>query len=675
MSAIHLSDPVINIPKIGSKYQRLLEILEIFTVEDLLYHFPFRYEDFTQVKSIKDLQEGDFCTVRGVLGPVDNITTRYRKRLTKAKVVDFTGELDIVWFNQHWLKKSLITGKTYNLSGKVGTFNKKPTLVSPEIEINDEKSLNTCRLVPIYPETAGVSSKWLRTRINDVLDSKSELQLDFSEFLPQKILDERGYNNYEWSLNQIHFPDSVVTAEKAKLRFQFEELFTELINVEKRKKEWHVTLAGHSLKPFKNKTDKFVEDLPFKLTKSQKEAVEDILTDMQKSHPMNRILEGDVGTGKTIVAVVAAFLTHLNGLKTLYMAPTEILAKQHFETFKKLLDGSGVRVSLKTSTRKKAGENWDILIGTHALLFNENYDDIGLVVIDEQHRFGVEQRGQIIEMGKKDNVPHLLTMTATPIPRTLALTLYGDLDISALKEFPVKPRNVVTKVVAESQRNDAYEWIKKKKEQAFIVCPLIEESESNSLENVKAAEAEYESLKKGVFSDLRVGLLHGRMKSKEKEEVVEKYRLGKLDVLVSTPVIEVGIDIPEATVMVIESGERYGLASLHQLRGRVGRGDKDGYCFVFMSNYSKKAYARLKNLEEIHNGLELAEIDMKFRGQGDIFGTMQHGFKRFKIATLSDVEMLERAKLAVQEIFPEIEKYPKLIERLEDRMGRYVGSN
>jgi len=678
---IKTNSPISVVPKIGPKYQKLLEKLEIFKVEDMLYHFPFRYQDYSQFKTIKDLQNGDTITVTATLASIKNIYTRNGKRITKASVVDHTGELEIIWFNQHYIKNTLEIGKTYNISGKVGFFDGKLCFLSPDMEIvsnafskKSTENIHTGRLIPIYPETLGISSKWLRAKIKSILD----LGTDLEEFLPKEILKERNFYKVEDAINKIHFPDSEEQAEKCRERFSFEELFIELLNVEKRKNDWSKKLKSVAFKPFTKEISKFINSLPFRLTTSQYNTLKEITKDLSKPTPMNRLLQGDVGTGKTVLAIISSYLTYLNGMRVLYMAPTEILAKQHKETFEKLLKDTYMNIELEIGSKKQTvkEENWDILIGTHALLFTEKgYKNIGLVIIDEQHRFGVEQRGKLLDLSKEKTFPHLLTMTATPIPRTLALTLYGDLSISILKDFPFEQRKVTTKVIPERNREEAYKWIDKKNEPTFIVCPLIDASESLSLENVKAAQEEYEILKNGVFKNKSVGLLHGRMKSKEKDEVIRKFREGEIDVLVSTPVIEVGIDVPDATIMVIESAERYGLASLHQLRGRVGRSQKEGYCFAFMSNNSRNSYKRLKYLEELNSGVDLAEVDLKMRGQGDIFGSMQHGFKKLKIANVNDLKMLEDAKVQAQKYFPLLDKYPKLLEKLTQRKGEYITSN
>ncbi len=668
-----LTNPVSSVPKIGPKYRKLLEKLEIYTVEDLMYHFPFRYDDLSNIKDVSDLVAGEVATIKGLLESVNNIYTKNGKKLTVAKIQDSSGVTQAIWFNQHYLKKSLQVGDTYQFSGKVDTFSNKICLIAPEIE-KSEHPIHTGRLVPVYPETLGISSKYLRSRINDVLlrDSK------FEEFLPEMLLNKRNLNEFDKAVRSIHFPNTDADSKHARHRFEFEEFFLELLKVEIRKDAWERKLMGIPFdeKKIKGAVVDFIKTLPFTLTDSQEAAYQEILKDMTYKHPMNRLLEGDVGTGKTVVAVIASYFTKLNGYKTIYMAPTEILANQHYETFKKFLEPLGLKVFLITGNKKEAGDNWDVLIGTHALLYGDrNYSNTGLIVIDEQHRFGVEQRAKLLETAGKKSIPHLLTMTATPIPRTLALTLFGDLSISTLRTPPNIGKKITTKVLSDKQRIEAYEHIRDRGESTFIVCPLIEESESISLENVKAAEVEFLSLKSGVFSGTSIGLLHGRMKPKEKQEVMDKFKSGEIKVLVSTPVIEVGIDVPEATVMVIESAERYGLASLHQLRGRVGRGDKPGVCLLFVSNNSVKSHERLKNMEKISNGLELAEIDMRLRGQGDVYGTMQHGFKSFKVADINNLEMLTQAKEDAQEIFQELGKYPHLKEKLIQKSGKLVGQN
>lgn len=745
---------VSKLPKIGPKYEKLLNKLEIKTINDLLYHFPFRYEDYSKITSVADIKankilEGSNVTVKATIEKITNIYTKNRKRLTIAKVSDSsdvlkaeyqenlysepsmsqnktqkkdnkTQTLEIVWFNQHYLTKTLKKNRTYYFSGKVQKFSSKLNLVAPTYEpatVNEQEAtqkeqgsgaskiettnLNTARLVPIYSETKGLTSRWLRTRINDVL-SIFENTNEFKEFIPEKTLKKHKLPYFENAINNIHFPPNLKESERARKRFAFEELLLELLSVEDIKQTWNKKYAGVHIEKnrYKNAIEDFKNSLPFTLTNSQKKSVNQIFDDLDSKQPMNRLLEGDVGSGKTIVAILAAYLTHLNGFKTLYMAPTEILAKQHHKTFKSFLKDVKIDIELITgSTRKnlkkKSGASKNsnsksnsiegnnknnVIIGTHALLFEkEDFKNVGLIIIDEQHRFGVEQRAKLAKMGTKNMVPNMLTMTATPIPRTLALTVYGDLNISVLDEMPNKNKKITTKVVGEKMREKTYKLLAQRAkggEQAFIVCPFIEESVIEGLEHIKAAQKEYEILTKGVFKGLAVGLLHGKMTPQEKQNVMQDFRNERLQILISTPVIEVGVDVPNATIMIIESAERFGLASLHQLRGRVGRGEKEGFCFVFMSSYSKKAYARLKNLENIANGLKLAEIDMQYRGQGDIFGTMQHGFKRFKLADLSDINFVESVKKEAQSLYKNIDNNNlKALKNKVNSKSYYISNN
>lgn len=673
---MNLTSDISNVPKIGPKYKKLLEKLGIKTIRDLLYHFPFRYDDLSQTKPIAELVLNDVVTITATLDSVDNIFTRTRKKITKATFSDPTGKISAIWFNMHYIKKNLLEGERYSVSGRVGISGGKLGFVSPQVEKlggGTGSAVHSGRLVPIYPETYGVSSKWLRTRISELLGGLVELE----EFLPEDVLKKNKFLTFEKALKAFHFPEDLKEAGEAKKRFAYEELFLSLLSVEQRKDAWNDDLKGHEMtrsKNIENKLSEFIKSLPFSLTPSQSGAVETIFTDMMAKHPMNRLVEGDTGVGKTIVAVISAYFAHLNGFKTLYMAPTEILAQQHFQTFKTYLEPLGVKVVLKTGTSKVI-KDFDIVIGTHALIYiEEKIKNVGLIVIDEQQRFGVEQRTKLMDLGTKGKIPHLLTMTATPIPRTLALTLYGDLAISSIKVAENRYKNIKTWIIGEKKRTEAYEWVSTQNVPTFVVCPLIEASEHEMLENVRAAEVEFENLKNGPFKNLSVGLIHGRMKTKEKEKAVDDFKTGKLQVLVATPVIEVGIDIPDATIMMIESAERYGLASLHQLRGRVGRTGQEAYCMLFMSSYSKGGFERLKNLEKYDSGLKLAEIDMKIRGQGDLYGTAQHGFIEFKVADPTDFEVLEAAKIDAESYFIDLQKHPKLREKLQEVDTHFISS-
>lgn len=661
---MELSTPIQEVYMVGPTYGKRLTKLGIETVEDLLCHFPHRYEDYSLISKINQVQPGETVTIRGVVNQIKNEYTKSGKKIQKAFVTDETGSIEIVWFNQPFLVKTIKVGEWYSLSGKADWFGHKVVLVSPEYESQKTELIHTGRLVPIYPETYGVSSKWLRSRIAPLI---RECSNNLLEYLPSSIVEKNDLIDYKSAICQIHFPDNKNLAELAKRRLAFDELFLIQLVSLKRKSEWSKEVVGQTLFIDQEKTLALINSLPFKLTNAQKTATKEILSDLAQSKPMNRLLEGDVGSGKTVVATIAMYVAYLNGLQSVLMAPTEILAFQHFYTISTIFNPFGLKVRLRTGGRKDKG-NFDILVGTHALL-SEGFPvaKVGLVVIDEQHRFGVEQRAKLRRIGVN---PHLLTMTATPIPRTVALTLYGELDLSFLDEMPKGRMRVKTWVVPPEKRNGAYEWIRKHVkdtcEQAFIICPLIEESET--LTSVRAATKEYERLQKEIFPDLRLGLLHGKMKSKEKEKVLADFRAGNLDILVATPVVEVGIDIPNATIMMIEAAERFGLAQLHQLRGRVGRGALQSYCLLFTESSSPKTLKRLKAMEKMYIGAELADLDLKIRGPGEIYGTRQHGIPDLRVASLTDLILIEKTRSAAQEFInkdPTLSQFPILRQKLE----------
>jgi len=661
---LKLEDSVLKLPKIGPRNKFLLEKLGIFTIEDLIYHIPQRYEKYEK-KMIKDLFFGEKTSVRGVLISLNNIFTRNRKKLTKATISDGNGKIECIWFNMHYLSKSLEIGEEYEFYGLVGSSGSKLNLVSPTVRKITETNGKNEEIINIYPLTEGITSNFLREKIEFSFEN-----IEIEEFLPEEILHKYNFLPLHETLKELHFPKDISKVVEIRKRLEFGEMFLELLNVESRKSNWKEKLNSAKFINFEKKISELKKSLPFELTKTQQKAIGEIIEDLTHTKPMNRLLEGDVGTGKTLVAVFASYFTFLNGYKTYYLAPTEILAKQHFSSFQKYLEPLGVKIILKTGNTKKKlqDQEFDIVIGTHAILFDPSeIKTLALVVIDEQHRFGVEQRSKLLKIYEQKIVPNLLTMTATPIPRTFALTLYGDLEISVLDSPPNKDKKITTYVVYPNKREDMYKWILEKNEPAFIVCPFISESESEELSQVKSAEKEFEILKNGIFKNKKVGLLHGKMKPTEKDEILSNFRDQKIDILVSTPVVEVGVDIPDANIMVIESAERYGLASLHQLRGRVGRGAKEGFCIVIPSTGSKKSMERLKNLEKYNNGLELAEVDLKIRGEGDIFGRSQSGFKNFKFADLGNLSLLEKAKLEATRVFLNLEKYPKIKKIFEQK--------
>ncbi|MFH0863737.1 MAG: ATP-dependent DNA helicase RecG, partial [Candidatus Gottesmanbacteria bacterium] len=638
---MNLDTPVQTLFMVGPVYGRRLEKLGIKSIGNMLNHLPHRYEDYSHILAINRAQPGETVTLQAVISQIKNEYTKNGKKIQKALITDGTKELEIIWFNQPFLTRTIKIGDKYNFSGKIDWFGHKIVMISPEYEqLSGNRyqligAIHTGRLVPVYPETYGISSKWLRSRIAPLLIDTVDLLTDY---LPQTILQKNNLINYKEAINQIHFPQDKENADLAKNRLAFDELFLIQLASQKRKNEWASELVGHKfqISIFKDKIKQFFEKLPFRLTNAQRKATIEILTDLAKTKPMNRLLEGDVGSGKTVVAAIAIYLSYLNHYQAILMAPTEILANQHFATLKGLLEPLGLKLVLITGHIKSASSNqrqkYDVIIGTHALLYETLlFKNVGLIVIDEQHRFGVEQRTQLKSKGIN---PHLLTMTATPIPRTVALTLYGELDLSFLDEMPHGRIKIKTWVVPSEKRIAAYEWIKTKvkntREQAFIICPLIEESET--LTTIKAATKEYDHLQKEVFPDIRLGLLHGRLKSKEKEMVLDKFRRGDLDILIATPVVEVGIDIPNATIMMVEGADRFGLAQLHQLRGRVGRANLPSYCLLF----SEAKSHNLKAMEKINIGAKLAELDLKIRGPGEIYGTKQHGIPDLKAASLSD---------------------------------------
>lgn len=650
---------------VGPVYQRRLEKLEIASIEDFLLHVPHRYLDFSLTSPIARVQPGETLTIKGEVLSIKNQYTRSGKKIQMAEVSDKSGKILVVWFNQPFLVRVLYPGTNVSLAGKVDWFGRKKALVSPEFEklTEGQKPVHTGRIIPVYPETSGVSSKWIRGRM---VEAFIRTKKSIVEFLPEEALKELGLPGFYQAVKDVHFPDNLESAELGRKRLAFNELlFLQLKNQDLRLK-WKTHKAAFKLNVDKTITDKFIDSLPFELTRSQVRSVEEIFSDITKVTPMNRLLEGDVGSGKTVVAAAASFVSFTNGCQTVFMAPTQILAQQHFQTLNKLFSPYKVRISLLTSelTKSQIGRS-DVFVGTHALIHRKiDFDKVGLVVIDEQHRFGVEQRAHLIKKVKgKTLVPHVLTMTATPIPRTVALTFYGDLDLSTLDELPKGRLKITTWIVPPQKREGAYTWIeekiKKEKVQAFVICPLIEESLIETMKSVKAVTEEYKDLKK-VFKDLKLGLLHGRLPAKEKERVVEEFRKGKVDILVSTPVVEVGIDIPNAVVMVIEAAERFGLSQLHQLRGRVGRGEVKSYCLLFAETKSPRVLTRLNALTENLSGFELAELDLKLRGPGEIFGTKQHGFPELKIASWQDIELIKKSKKLAEDIFANPEKFEKV---------------
>ena len=688
-----LATPIQNLSGIGPVFQKKLKKLGIKTVDDLLFHFPHRYEDFSNVKKISQLKINENCCIGGkILGIETSRTWKKGLSLTKAVAQDDTGAIEAVWFNQPYLTKVLKQGDLVYLAGKTTLGKHGFYLSNPAYEKSSDCAprgsahlTHMGRIVPVYPETEGLSSRWLRNIIQPILVN---LKNDLRDPLPEKIIREQNLLPIKEAVWQIHFPDSLALAERAKERFSFEELFfIELWVLRERMK-----LAEEKAPPIPINIElvkRLVESLPFKLTDAQRKSAWAILKDLEKPRPMNRLLEGEAGSGKTVVATLAALNAIKAGCQVAFMAPTEILAKQHFKTIWEIVKNFKLNIGLLTGKEdkfysKKLKNDWieisrqkllektlsgeiNLLIGTHALIQGEvKFGNLALVIIDEQHRFGVEQRARLVR-GPTSNIPHFLSMTATPIPRTLAMTIYGDLDLSVIDQLPKGRKKIITAIVPPSERKKTYDFIRKEvknERQAFVICPRIEEEGKLEIRSVKA---EYEKLSKQIFPDLRVAMLHGKMTGSEKERTMRDFRNEKTDVLVSTSVVEVGVDIPNATVMAIEGADRFGLAQLHQFRGRVGRSEHQSYCFLFADAAGIAYNRRLRALVHCQNGFELAEKDLAIRGPGDFTGARQWGIPDLVMNSLGNISLLEKTKEYAREILakdPRLKAYPLLKERL-----------
>lgn len=667
---MQLTDPITKLPMVGPRYSAKLERLGIISIENLLYHVPNRYKDFRSITDIAGAEFGKTVTIKAKIVQMKNIFTGGGKRLQIAEISDNSGTMQCVWFNQMFLTTAIKKNMHFSFSGRVDLFSKNKAFISPEYENIDskEETIHTGRLVPVYPETQGVSSKWLRQKIFLVLNS---FRQELNDFIPEPDLSKLKLIGFARALESVHFPFDINMSDLGRKRLAFNELLFHQLKSLFRKKQWDKLKSSLKININNSTLKDYLDLLPFELTASQLRSIQEVFKDLKRDHPMNRLLEGDVGSGKTVVAAAACFASFVNGYQSVIMAPTQILAKQHFDTLQALFMKLKIRISLVTSVGVKAdlGKS-DIFIGTHALIHERvDFDKVAVVIIDEQHRFGVEQRTHLIRKSTKGNkIPNVLTMTATPIPRSVALTLYGDLDLSILEEQPTGRVPITTWVVPPQKRSGAYSWIKSQiqsdKVQVFVICPLIEESQIESMKQVKAAKQEFEDLKK-EFKGYSLGLLHGKQKAAEKDDILDKFRDGNIDILVSTPVVEVGIDIPNATLMVIEAGERYGLAQLHQLRGRIGRGNKKSYCMVFTSHRSGKSNERLSALTKSLSGFELSELDLKMRGPGELMGTRQHGFPDLKIASWGDGILIKKSRDFSEKVIKNTKKYGYLIEKIQ----------
>lgn len=667
-----------------------LSKLGVNSIRDLLYFFPRRHIDYSKKTSIARLQIGVEQTVVANIWSAGQVLLG-RRMGTEATVGDDSGNMRVVWFNRPYIARMLATNATVVLSGRVSQFQGRPVFESPEWELlKGQDLIHTGRLIPVYRLTEGLYPRQLRKLIKATVEKWSPLLHDH---LPQKTIRELKFMNLSDAVQQAHFPDSLIIKEEARRRLAFDELLFLQLGAMRKRYKWQEQAPGISITKDPSLLQKFVSCLPFKLTAAQERVLEDILGDMAQVKPMCRLLQGEVGSGKTIIATIALLTTIANNYQSAMMAPTEILAEQHFNTISNIFSLIGKRttpednknislyegisdrklaIALLTSNtgkrqrddiyqRLKEGQI-DIVLGTHALIQKElDFKALALAIVDEQHRFGVMQR---VTLGRKGYNPHLLVMTATPIPRSLALTLYGDLDLSVINELPPGRQRVKTRWLNTELREQAYNFIRKQIDrggQAFIICPLIEESESIE---ARAATVEYKRLSSEIFPDLRLGLLHGQMPSVEKESVMRQFHNRDIDILVSTPVVEVGIDVPNATVMLIEGADRFGLSQLHQFRGRVGRGSEQSYCILLSDNPSSLAMERLKIIESTHDGFILAEEDLRLRGPGEIFGVRQSGLSDLKMARLSDLELIELSRACASDIMDE----DPLLQRDENKL-------
>lgn len=649
--------------------------LGVKTVRDLLYFFPHRHLDYSQRKPISQLTEGKEETIVANVWQAQEIRLGGR-RSTEAIVGDETGNVRVVWFNNPYLAKKLATNTRLVISGRVSLFKGRHVFESPEWELVEDKELtHTGRLVPLYPLTQGLRPRQVRKLMKEVV---GQWAWQVEDFLPSGLRERCNLLKLPQAISQAHYPEDEALKDRARVRLAFDELFILQLGVLSKKRNWQESQPGSPFSIESSLLEAFLQSLPFELTAAQHRTLKELLVDLEKPRPMSRLLQGEVGSGKTVVATAVLLMAAANGYQGAFMAPTEILAEQHFSTICQLLSRAGhleekedylhsysgllshpltvalligdiTQVRKQELQRRILDGDIDIVIGTHALIQKGvEFPRLGLAVVDEQHRFGVTQRSTLRQKGFN---PHVLVMTATPIPRTLALTLYGDLDLSVIDQLPPGRQVVKTKWLKPGQRDSAYAFISRQVasgRQAFIICPLVEESE---VIQARAAIAEYERLSQEVFSELSLGLLHGRMSADEKSKVMRRFRSGELNILVATPVVEVGIDVPNATVMMVESADRFGLSQLHQFRGRVGRGQEQSYCMLLAQNPSEVARERLDIIEKVQDGFQLAEEDLKLRGPGEFFGTRQSGLPDLRMAKLSDVALLELARSEAIRLF------------------------
>ncbi|MCI5629568.1 MAG: ATP-dependent DNA helicase RecG [Clostridium sp.] len=640
---------------IGPKRAEKLHKLNIFTLKDLIYYFPRQYEDRSKVKKINQLENEEKVTIKGVITRMESYGPKKGMNIIRMDMRDDTGYIKLSFFNQEYIKRAFKSGDSIVVFGKVKIENNFKEFVPIEIEHYSSKPQSNCKIEPVYPLTYGLSNKELQGIIRSVL-TKEEFKV--KEYLPTYILEKYKLCGIDFAVRNIHSPSNKEALKIALYRLVFEEFLILQLGLFYFKNGVNES-SGIEFKE-NEKLNDIIESLPFKLTKAQNRALSEITQDMTSSKVMNRLVQGDVGSGKTVVALLALASAVLNGYQGALMAPTEILASQHYDSFKEILERFNIKSELLVGSltkkqkekvlEKVKNQEVDILIGTHALIEDKvEFKNLGIVITDEQHRFGVRQRGRL---SNKGDSPDILVMTATPIPRTLALILYGDLDISIIDELPPGRQPIETIAIEHKRRNEAYENLVRsevqKGRQVYVVCPLVEESEK--IEATAASEL-VEELKREFFSDLRVGLLHGKMRPAEKDAIMDDFKNKKLDILVSTTVIEVGVNVPNATLMIIENAERFGLAQLHQLRGRVGRGNHKSYCILIYNSKTEVCKERMAIMEETTDGFKISQKDLEIRGPGEFFGTRQHGLPELKVANIfKHIKILKQAQLEARYI-------------------------
>ena len=675
--------PLSHITSIKKPTLAKLARLDIFTVRDMLYHFPHRYEDYSEIRPIRDVVFDERCTLEGKVISIEvGRTWKKKMLLTEALLEDATGRIHLIWFNQRFVAQTLKKDMLIRVSGKVTRDGKELLMQNPAFERSARDATHTGRLVPVYPETAGLTSRFFRWQLTGIFQKLT----NFPDSAPEDILKRLHLPSLKQALYYIHFPKDEKHALIARKRFAFDEMFFVQLKALQMKALFE-TAKGHALARNGVSLKKFIKTFPFTLTSAQQKAQEEILADLEKSRPMNRLLNGDVGSGKTIVAALAAFVAAEHNMQTVLLAPTEILARQHFESLSKLFENTAYDIALLTGSYRKLDGSTvtrptllkavsagipKIIVGTHALLQADvTFENLALIVVDEQHRFGVSQRARLQELsfqsidGSKEAVPHFLSMTATPIPRTLTLAFFGNLDLSLLDEMPKDRKPIITHIAStDRERSEMYAFVQSeitKGRQAFVIFPLVEES--MALKDIKAAVAEHKHLAEKVFPHLSIGLVHGKMparteaarggKAKEsKEQVMEDFKNHKYDILVATAVVEVGIDIPNASSIIIEEAERFGLAQLHQFRGRVGRAEHQSYCFLVPHQQADTGFGgqastiseRLKILEKTTSGFEIAEADLVLRGPGAFFGTRQSGLPDIAMENLTNIKLITIAR-------------------------------